>query len=55
MYEIATCEWQHYNLMQEKFEEWNPPLLPKNYSDSANTLLKKYLIFIYLKLLACQK
>ena len=31
--------------MQEKFEEWNPPVLPKNYSDSANTLLKKYLIF----------
>jgi hypothetical protein len=41
MIEIATCEWQHYNLMQEKFDDWNPPSLPKNYSESASKFLKK--------------
>jgi len=51
MYEIATCEWQHFSLMQEKFEEWNPPLLPKNFSESACTLYKKYLNLIHLFIL----
>lgn len=41
MYEIATCEWQHFKLINEKFEDWTPLNLPTSYSKPASKFLKK--------------
>jgi len=41
IFEMSTCEWQHYRLLFEKFEDWIAPNLPLNsFSKQFNSLFK---------------
>ena len=41
IYEIMTCEWQHFKLSNEDFKSWVVPNLPACYPKAMNHLFKK--------------